>query len=409
MSRIAGCRSCGFVQLEPLLDLGAQPLANALLTQADLARPEPRYPLELVFCPVCALVQITEDVPPERLFGHYLYFSSYSDSFVEHARSLAERLVAGRGLGPRSLVIEAASNDGYLLQHYLARQVPVLGIEPAANVAEAARARGVPTRGAFFGRELAQQLAGEGLRADVFHAHNVLAHVPDLHGFLEGLALLLAPDGLAVIEVPDVRAMAARLAFDTIYHEHLCYFSLNALLPLCERHGLAVVAVEELPVHGGSLRVLLARAGTERPAASVDARLARELWWGLDRSQFFLDFGARVLAARRTLHERLEALAGEGLRLAGYGAAAKATVLLNALDLPPGRLEFVADRSPHKQGRFIPGVRVPIRPPVALLDDKPDVVLLLAWNLRDEVLEQQAEYRRRGGRFLVPLPEVELL
>ncbi len=409
MSRIAGCRSCGSTLLESLLDLGAQPLANALLAPADLDRDEPRYPLELVFCPACALVQITETVPPEQLFGQYLYFSSYSDSFVAHARELAERLVVERGLGPGSLVVEAASNDGYLLQHYRARGVPVLGLEPAANVAEVARGRGVATRTAFFGVELAEQLVAEGLRADVFHAHNVLAHVPDPHGFLAGVARLLAPGGLAVIEVPDVHEMVRRLAFDTIYHEHLCYFSLNALLPLCERHGLVVVGLEELPVHGGSLRLLLAQAETTRPAASVDARLARELWWGLDRQHFFADFAARVQAQRASLRERLDQMAGLGLRLAGYGAAAKATVLLNYVDPPPGRIAFVADRSPHKQGRLIPGVRVPIRPPEALLDEQPDVVLLLAWNLRDEVLDQQAEYRRRGGRFLVPLPELELL
>jgi len=408
MSLVGACRSCAARGLEPILDLGALPLANALLTREQLEAPEARYPLELVFCPACALVQITETVPPERLFGEYLYFSSFSDSFVEHARLLAERLVQERGLGPHSLVVELASNDGYLLQHYLARGVPVLGVEPARNVAAVAEARGIPTRVAFFGRELAEQLVAAGRRADLLHAHNVLAHVADLNGFVRGLATLLAPNGLAVIEVPYVRELVERLEFDTIYHEHLCYFGLGALVPLFERHGLRLTGAERVVVHGGSLRVFAAHAGAGH-APAVAALLAEEQSAGLARIAFYRSFAARVAALRARLRATLVDLRGRGARLAVYGAAAKASVLLNCLELPPGTLEFVVDRSPHKQGRFLPGLRLPIRPVEALLDEQPDYALLTAWNLKDEVLAQQAKYRHRGGRFILPLPEVEIL
>lgn len=408
MSAGSACRSCSGLGLEPILDLGALPLANALLAEADLGKPEARYPLELHFCPACALVQITETVAPERLFGEYLYFSSFSDSFVEHARRLSERLVEERRLGPQSLVVELASNDGYLLQHYRARGVPVLGIEPARNVAAVAEARGIPTRVAFFGRELGEALAAEGRRADLLHAHNVLAHVADLNGFVHGMAALLAPSGLAVIEVPYVRELVERLEFDTIYHEHLCYFGLHALVALFARHGLELQSAERLAVHGGSLRVFVAH-GARGAAPEAGALLEEERAAGLLQADFYRDFAARVRALCRSLRATLVELRASGARLAVYGAAAKATVLLNSLGLPEGTLEFVVDRSPHKQGRYLPGLRLPIRPTSALLDEQPDYVLLTAWNLKDEVLAQQAEYRRRGGRFILPLPEVVTL
>lgn len=408
MSALHACRSCSGRELEPVLDLGALPLANALLAAADLGQAEARYPLELHFCPACALVQISETVPPELLFGEYLYFSSFSDSFVEHARQLCARLAEERRLGPQSLVVELASNDGYLLQHYRARGVPVLGIEPARNVAAAAEARGIPTRVAFFGRELGQELRGEGLRADVLHAHNVLAHVADLNGFVAGMAALLAPSGLLVVEVPYVRELVERLEFDTIYHEHLCYFGLHALVQLFSRHGLELQGAERLAVHGGSLRVFVAH-GSRGAAPGAAGLLEQERAAGLLQPDFYRDFADRVGALRARLRTRLVELRGAGARLAAYGAAAKATVLLNSLELPEGTLEFVVDRSPHKQGRYLPGLRLPIRPTAALVEEQPDYVLLTAWNLKDEVLQQQAEYRARGGRFIVPLPEVETL
>jgi hypothetical protein len=282
--------------------------------------------------------------------------------------------------------------------------VDVLGIEPARNIAEVARQRGVPTLAEFFDHDLAMRLRAAGQRAHVFHAHNVLAHVPDPNGFLAGVRALLHDEGLLVLEVPYARDLLERNQFDTIYHEHLAYFSLVSLVGLCTRHALEVVHVERLNVHGGSLRVLARPASQAAPQPSVATLLAEERAVGLDTLTFYRDFGRRVRTLVETLRTRLGALAEAGLRLAAYGASAKGAVLLNVLDLPPGQLEFVVDRSPHKQGRLMPGVRLPIVAPEALLERRPDVVLVLVWNLLDEVLAQQAEYRRRGGRFLVPIP-----
>lgn len=403
---IAACRGCGAAALEPVLSLGRQPLANALLRPDQLDRPEPHYPLELVFCRDCALVQLRHGVPPETLFREYAYFSSYSDTFVAHVRALAERLTAERGLCAQSLVIEVASNDGCLLRPYLEHGVAVLGIEPARNVAALARARGIATLDEFFDAALAERLRAQGRRADVLHAHNVLAHVPDLAGFTRGLRRLVRDDGLVVVEVPHVRELVERCEFDTIYHEHLCYFSLTALGRVFEAQGLVPTRVERVAVHGGSLRVFAAPAEHARPDESVAAMLADERDAGLDRLDVLHAFAARVPRVLGALRARLLDLKRAGRRLAAYGAAAKGAVLLNCLDLPAGTLEFVVDRSPHKQGLHMPGVHLPVRAPQALLDEQPDDVLLLAWNLEAEVLAQQAEYRRRGGRFIVPIPEV---
>ena len=400
------CRSCGTRVLASVLDLGSVPLANALLAPSAAAESETRYPLELVLCESCALAQITETVPPETLFGHYPYFSSVSESFLEHARRLAERIRRDRGLSGSSLVVELASNDGYLLRHYQQQAVPVLGIEPARNVADVARERGVPTIVDFFGLALARKLRVEGVRANVLHAHNVLAHVPDLNGFVAGIAELLDEEGLAVIEVPYVKDMIDRCEFDTIYHEHLCYFSLTALGRIFDRAGLAVTSVERLGVHGGSLRLL---AGRGRPDDSVKALLAEERAWGVSRPEVYLDFATRTRQAQAALRRLLLDLRSAGSRLAAYGAAAKGTMLLNSLELPPGTIDFVVDRSPHKQGLLLPGVRVPIRATEALVEERPDYVLLLAWNLCDEILAQQVEYRRGGGRFVVPLPTPKIV
>jgi SAM-dependent methyltransferase len=328
---------------------------------------------------------------------------------VRHAEALVSRLVRERRLGPRSLVVEVASNDGYLLQHYLSQGVPVLGIEPARSVAEAAeRDRGVPTLTEFFGAELARRLRAEGRCADVLHAHNVLAHVADLNGFVEGVGQLLRDGGVAVVEAPYLKDMIDRCEFDTIYHEHLCYFSLTALDHLFRRHALVVQGVERLKIHGGSLRLLVAD-GTEEVSAEVAAMLAEEAAWGVGRPEFYRAFAGRVDTLCESLRSLLNRLRAEGKKIAAYGAAAKGATLLNALGLAPGTIEFVVDRSPHKQGRFIPGVRVPILPAERLLEIQPDYVLLLAWNLADEVLAQQEAYRNRGGRFIVPVPEVSIL
>ena len=400
---MTACRSCGATQLEKVLSLGRTPLANALLRAEDLERPEPTFPLELVFCPACALVQITETVPPEQLFSHYLYLSSFSDTMVKHSEELAARLVRERRLDRDSLVIEVASNDGYLLQFYKQAGVPVLGIEPAANVAEVAELKGVPTLVRFFGRELAAELRSSGRRADVIHANNVLAHVADLNGFVAGLALTLKDGGVAVIEAPHVKPMIERLEFDTIYHEHLCYYSLTALQPLFKRHGLEIVDVFEIPLHGGSLQVHASLGG--RPSDRVVRLLDEEREAGVGELEFYRDFGDKVLRLRKSLVATLEDLKSSGSRIAAYGASAKGATLLNYCRIGRETIEFVADRSTVKQGLYTPGAHLPIKSPESLLTERPDHVLLLTWNFADEILQQQAAYREQGGKFIIPVPE----
>jgi SAM-dependent methyltransferase len=404
------CRSCGHAGLQTILSLGETPLANSLPSAEDAGRDESRYPLELVFCPACALVQITETVPPEILFRDYLYFSSFSDTMLRHAEELVASVVAERGLDSSSLAAEVASNDGYLLQFYRRADVPVLGIEPARNVARVAvEERGVRTITEFFGEELARELAARGERADVLHANNVLAHVADLNGFVRGVREMLKPGGVAIIEAPYVKDLIDRCEFDTIYHEHLCYFSLTALDRLFRRHGLAVARAERIPIHGGSLRIRVAHAGAAGADESVRALLEEERRWGVGGLEFYREFAARVEKMKGELREMLSDLKGQGQRLAAYGAAAKGSTLLNYFQIGSETLDFVADRSTYKQGRFMPGVRVPIVAPVKLVEEMPDYVLLLTWNFADEILEQQAEYRRRGGRFIIPVPEVRVV
>jgi SAM-dependent methyltransferase len=406
--RRASCRACSAPGLLPVVDLGRTPLADALLTPEDLDRPEARYPLEVAFSPECALVQILETVPPETLFGRdYPYYSSFSDSILSHARNNVRELIESRRLGPLSLVVELASNDGYLLRNFVERGVPVLGIDPAPGPARAAEAIGVKSRCEFFTRDLAETLVAQGHRADVIIANNVLAHVADPHDFLEGIALLLADDGLAVVEVPYVRDLVERNEFDTIYHEHLCYFSATSLEALLRRHGLHVNGVRRLAVHGGSLRAYAAKR--EAPEDNVGALLAEEASLGIHRYPYYGDFARRVRASLEALRALLGDLAHSGARLAAYGAAAKGATLLNCAGLGAEALEFVVDRNVHKHGRYMPGARLPICDPAELLARMPDYVLLLAWNFRDEVLAQQAEYRRRGGRFIVPIPEPEII
>jgi SAM-dependent methyltransferase len=392
------CRSCGGASLDPILSLGETPLANALLD--DSSAPDERLPLDLVLCRGCGLVQITEDVPPEVLFRDYLYFSSFSDTVVENARGIAERLVAERTLGSESLVMEIASNDGYLLQHYLARGVPVLGVEPARNIAEAARAKGIETIDEFFTRDLAATLART---ADVVHANNVLAHVADLNGFVEGIGIVLKDGGVASIEVPYVRDLIERLEFDTIYHEHLCYFSLTALDSLFARHGLTIGEVERIPIHGGSLRIF---AGRGMPRGASVTRLLEE---EAASPGAYHRFGDRVRALCDELRATLASLKREGKRIAAYGASAKGTTLLSFSGIGAETLDFVADRSTVKQGKLTPGTRLPIVAPEELAARMPDYVLLLAWNFADEIMGQQREYRARGGRFIIPLPQVRIV
>jgi SAM-dependent methyltransferase len=402
---VAACRGCGQENLGTVLSLGEQPLANALLEEAQLGGVEQRYPLELAFCAGCALAQITVSIPPEELFTDYPYFSSYADAVTSSAEMLAHRVMDLRRLGGDSLVMEVASNDGYLLKHYVKAGIPVLGIDPARNVVADAEAAGVPTLTAFFGHDVAEQLRREGRRADVLHANNVLAHVPDVNGVISGISRVLADDGVAIVETPYVRDLVNKLEFDTIYHEHLFYYSLTSFRSVLNRHGLEVVDVERIPIHGGSLRVYAALSGTAAIAPAVEQLLAEESGLGMSEINYFQGFAARVKELCAKLVEMLDALVADGARVAAYGAAAKGTVLLNAAGVDACSIEFVADRNPHKQGHYMPGVHVPIVAPEAITDRMPDYLLVLAWNFAEEVMAQQSEYAARGGRFIFPVPE----
>ena len=404
----ARCRSCGGHGLSVFLSLGNLPLSDGFLEAGQLSEPESRYPLDVAFCPGCALVQILETVPPEKLFGaDYPYFSSFTDTLLRHSAGNVEERIAERGLGPHSLVVELASNDGYLLQYYRARGIPVLGIDPAPGPVAAARAKGVDTLLAFFGSQLAAELAAQGKRADVLHANNVLAHVADTNGFVAGIATLLQDDGVAVIEAPYVRDLIDHGEFDTIYHEHLCYFSVTALKNLFERHGLYLNRVEPLSIHGGSLRLFVEKH--VRPTRSVAEYLHAERRLGLDRLDYYAGFSGRVAGIRSELTALLQDLKRRGARIVGYGAAAKGTIMLNYAGLGGEILDFVVDRNVHKQGRYVPGVRLRIEPPERVLETQPDYVLILPWNFKDEIMTQQDEYRRRGGRFIVPVPRPSIL
>ena len=398
------CLGCAAALADPFLDLGAQPLANAFVRPEDAARPEPRFPLAVAYCARCHLVQLTATAPPEALFEEYLYFTSYSDHFLAHARAMAATLVERFALGPGRRVLEIGSNDGYLLQFFLERGVLVLGVEPARNVAAVATARGIPTLNRFFGPQVVDEIVGGFGRADVIVGNNVLAHVPTINGFFDAVRACLAPGGAAVFEFPYLGDLLGRTAFDTIYHEHVFYYSLTAVAGLAARARLEVFDVEYQPVHGESLRVFVQHAGA-RPVAPAVERLRREeIAAGLTSAARYAGFSRDVAALCHDLAERLRRLRGEGRRLAAYGAPAKGTVLLNACGIGTDVLEFTVDRSPHKQGRLVPGVRVPIRPVEDLLREMPDFTLLLPWNLVDEIVAQQGEYLRKGGAFIVGIP-----
>jgi SAM-dependent methyltransferase len=393
------CRSCGEAVGEPLVELGATPLANSFLRERDLRAMEPTYPLRLRMCASCGLLQLEDYEAPETIFSEYAYLSSFSDTWLEHCRRFVADAVERFRLGPTSRIVEIASNDGCLLAGFVERGIPALGVEPAANVAAHAERRGVPTRIAFFGRALARELAAE-RSADLVIANNVLAHVPDLDDFVGGLTILLAPDGTLTIEFPHVERLVADVQFDTIYHEHFSYFTLLSAQRALARHGLAVVDVDELPTHGGSLRVHgrhAARGDAATPA--VADLLDRERAAGLDGPEPYRELARNAAAVRRSLMRFVAERRDAGERIAAYGAAAKGNTLLNYCGLGPEDVELCVDRNPLKQGTLLPGSRIPVGAPELLDEVRPDVVLILPWNLRDEVMAQLAHVRGWGGEF----------
>jgi len=403
------CRVCSSNQLVSILDLGATPLANSLVAEIDLGQIEPTYPLELMFCEACSLVQLKHIVSPEMLFRDYVYFSSFSDALLQHARASAESLIKKHRLESDSFVVEIASNDGYMLKNFLAAGIPSLGIEPARNIAKTAQQNGVPTLNEFFTIELAAQLAAEGKQADVILANNVMAHVPDINGVMAGIKKLLKPGGVLVMETPYLKSMIDGLEFDTIYHEHVFCYSLTALERLLLRHGLIASDVESLSIHGGSLRVTAGGAQTVKQNSAVVSLLAAESAAGLKSRNYYLDFARRVEKLGQDVKKLLGELKVSGNKIAAYGASAKGSTFLNYFGIGGETLDFVVDRSPYKQGKFTPGMHLPIFAPERLLEARPDYVLLLTWNFADEILEQQSKFRADGGRFIIPIPELRIV
>lgn len=386
-------------------------MANAFVRPEAAARAEPYYPLHAFVCGVCRLVQLGVFEPPEAIFGDYLYFSSYSQSWLKHAETYAARMAARFTLGPGSEVVEVASNDGYLLQYFAALGLRVLGVDPAANVAAVARAKAIPTEVAFFGEATARRLRAAGTAPDLMTANNVLAHVPDLHDFVEGFRVLLAPGGVATFEFPHLLRLMRHNQFDTIYHEHFSYLSLLVVERVFAGHGLAVFDVEELPTHGGSLRVFVrhvadAAVHPDQPAVA-DVRRAEDAA-GLGDLAAYRRFARSVVDSKCALLDFLIGARRRGETVAAYGAPAKGNTLLNYCGVGPELVSFTVDRSPHKQGLLLPGTRIPIRAPSAIAEAKPDHVLILPWNLRDEIADEMAHIRAWGGRFVVPIPRVDV-
>lgn len=401
------CHSCGHHGLLPVLDLGKMPKSDGLLPDGSIGR-ETRYPLQLGFCSSCALVQLLDVPPAAELFGpDYLYFSSYSQDLLEHSRANAEELIEKLGLGQNSLVIEPASNDGYMLQNFAKRGISVLGVEPAPKQAEVARHAGVFTLNEFFTSAFGNRLRASGRRADLLIANNVVAHVTDTNDFVAGIKAVLKDDGVAVIEFPYVRDLIDKVEFDTIYHEHLCYFSVTSADALFKRHGLFINDVRRIPIHGGSLRLYI--SGKEDRSSAVTDLLAEEQRLGIDKYEYYRSFAERVRKFRTAARKLIGDIKADGKRIAAYGAAAKGTIMLNFLGFNETTLEYVVDKNVHKQGMYVPGVGLRIHDPERLMVDKPDYVMILPWNFRDEIMRQQTGYREAGGRFIVPIPNLDVV
>jgi SAM-dependent methyltransferase len=410
-SELPACRFCAAPLRHTFVDLGMSPLCESYVPLERLASMEPFYPLHARVCERCLLVQLEEFVAPERIFTEYAYFSSYSDSWVAHARDYVDMAIERFGLGPDSLVVELASNDGYLLQHVVERGIPALGVEPAANVAAAAQERGIETVVAFFGRELAARLVSEGRRADLLVANNVMAHVPDLNDFVGGMEPVLAQNGVVTIEVPHLIRLVEGNQFDTIYHEHFSYFSFLTARKVLSAHGLEVFDIDELTTHGGSLRLYAQRrsGGLQPLSPRVEELAERERGLGYDTIDGHGAFSTRVRETKWRLLEFLIGRRREGKRIVGYGAPGKGNTLLNYCGIRTDLLEFTVDRNPYKQGQFLPGTHIPIRHPEALEQARPDYILILPWNLKREIVDQLSYTREWGARCVVPVPEVEVL
>lgn len=400
------CRSCGSSHSLPVIDLGLQPLANNLLCSEDLGKPEPLFPLAVFVCGDCWLMQITDTVPPVDLFSDYIYFSSFSDAMLRHARAAVEKHIAEKKLGEDSFVIEIASNDGYLLKNFAKAGVPCLGFEPAANIAEVARENGVETHCEFFGQSTAAALRDQRGRADLILGNNVFAHAPNTNDFVAGVAELLKPDGWVVFEFPYGVEMIDKVEFDTIYHEHVYYFTLTPLIPLFARHGMDVFHVERLPIHGGSMRLYACQQGRETIRATVQETLDAETRQGVRNASYYQRFSEQATRVRNDLITFLDQQSKAGKRLAAYGASAKGSTLLNYVGEAARSLEFIADRSTYKQGRLSPGLHVPIVAAQELATRGPDYAVLLVWNFAEEVMTQQQEFLANGGRFVIPLPKL---
>ncbi len=405
------CRFCGTALDKTFVDLGVSPLANSYIKVNESNRMEPFYPLHVYVCSACLLVQLEEFTSPQSIFGDYAYFSSYSDSWLDHARRYVETVSERFAIGSRHHVVEIASNDGYLLQYFAQREVPVLGIEPASNVAAVAKKKGIPTVVKFMGVKTARELAKKKRRADLLIGNNVLAHVPNINDFVGGLKILLKPKGIITMEFPHLMRLMAENQFDTIYHEHFSYWSLLAVERVFEKHGLTLFDVEELPTHGGSLRIYARHSGDDsKPVGSRILELRqREAQAGFGTLAHYLDFAAHVEKTKRKLLSFLIEAKEQGKSVVGYGAPAKGNTLLNYCGIRTDFLEYTVDRSPYKQEQLLPGVRIPIFHPDKIRETKPDYVLILPWNIRDEVMQQMSFVKEWGGKFVVPIPEVKVL
>lgn len=409
--KIKTCRFCNQPLTHSFCDLGQSPLSNSYLKEQDLSQKERFFPLHAYVCDSCYLVQLEEFESPADIFNDYAYFSSYSESWLKHAEKYVEHMISRFGIDSSHFVVEIASNDGYLLRNFVLKNIPVLGIEPAVNVAQAAEKSGVPTLVKFFGRQTAEELVAMGKQADLLLGNNVLAHVPDLNDFVNGMKILLKPQGIITMEFPHLKQLMQENQFDTIYHEHFSYFSFLTVEKVFAKHGLELFDVEELPTHGGSLRIYAKHVEDKSKIISQRTTTLKkqEGEYGLDQLPPYRHFQEKVIKTKDGLLNFLKQAKSEGKSVAGYGAPAKGNTLLNYCKIGKNFIEYTVDRSPHKQGRFLPGTHIPIKKPEWISQTKPDYLLILPWNLKEEIMHQMAHIRTWGGKFVIPLPQVEIL